>query len=217
MLRVNRIVKRICARGAGARASAERRRPIRSSIFRGSDACENAKISSKDGRSRDARLRWLLGRECGELRHDASYRSRPSRRPVRGRARVVSKRSHLRFPRLTFSGFFAAFDAGGFVALSARSALTKLHTPVPCMVSVAPTAYRAPSNAVLMDQKMGAISTGVGAFGRSCRAREMWRIAMTCRLRTRKRPAHIARGFLAPIGDFFFWRASSREFPEIFV
>jgi hypothetical protein len=90
------------------------------------------------------------------------------------------------------------------VALSARSALTKLHTPVPCMVSVAPTAYRAPSNAVLMDQKMGAISTGVGAFGRSCRAREMWRIAMTCRLRTRKRPAHIARGFLAPIGDFFF-------------
>ena len=30
-------VKRICARGAGARASAERRRPIRSSIFRGSD------------------------------------------------------------------------------------------------------------------------------------------------------------------------------------
>ena len=111
--------------------------------------------SSKDGRSRDARLRWLLGRECSELRHDASYRFRPTRRLARGRSRVVSKRSHLRDPRLTFSGFFAAFDVGFFVALSARPALMKLHTPVPCMVSVAPTAYRAPSNAVLMDQKMG--------------------------------------------------------------
>lgn len=30
----------------------------------------------------------------------------------------------------------------------------KLHTPVPCRESVAPTAYRAPSNAVLMDQKI---------------------------------------------------------------
>ena len=31
----------------------------------------------------------------------------------------------------------------------------KLHTPVPCSLSVAPTAYIAPSAAVLMVQKMG--------------------------------------------------------------
>jgi hypothetical protein len=60
---------------------------------------------------------------------------------------------------------------GVFPALSARSALMKLHTPVPRMVSVAPTAYRAPSNAVLMLQKIGAMLEGsVGAFGGSCRA-----------------------------------------------
>jgi hypothetical protein len=31
------------------------------------------------------------------------------------------------------------------------------HTPVPCMESVAPTAYRAPSTAVFMVQKIGMV------------------------------------------------------------
>ena len=44
--------------------------------------------SSKDGRSRDARLRRLLGHECGELRHDASYRSRLARRLTGTRSRA---------------------------------------------------------------------------------------------------------------------------------
>lgn len=44
---------------------------------------------------------------------------------------------------------------GGLFVFGARSALTKDHTPVPRSLSVAPTAYNAPSAAVFRVQKMG--------------------------------------------------------------
>ena len=57
-----------------------------------------------------------------------------------------------------FMGFLAALLAGLAVGLAlSRLILRPDHTPVPCMESVAPTAYRAPSNAVFMVQKIGMV------------------------------------------------------------
>lgn len=69
----------------------------------------------------------------------------------------------------SFAGSLVAFPFPGLaVAFPARSALTNDHTPVPRRVSVCPTAYRALSNAVLMDQKICAGRDGswVRASGR---------------------------------------------------
>eukprot|EP00740_Mantoniella_antarctica_P019430 CAMPEP_0198683276 /NCGR_PEP_ID=MMETSP1468-20131203/10303_1 /TAXON_ID=1461545 /ORGANISM="Mantoniella sp, Strain CCMP1436" /LENGTH=77 /DNA_ID=CAMNT_0044427099 /DNA_START=468 /DNA_END=702 /DNA_ORIENTATION=- len=57
-------------------------------------------------------------------------------------------------------GLLAVFDVGLTAALPARLALMKDQTPVPWRLSVAPTAYRDASNAVLMDQKIGMFTGG---------------------------------------------------------
>lgn len=64
---------------------------------------------------------------------------------------------YLPFPLRDTFALLDALVADLDTALDAalvRSALMKDHTPVPRIESVAPTAYRAPSNAVLMDQKI---------------------------------------------------------------
>ena len=79
-------------------------------------------------------------------------------------ARRLVSRAKLPGFYLAFTGNFAGFDffaallaglAVGFA--SSRLSLMPDHTPVPCMESVAPTAYRAPSNAVFMVQKIGMV------------------------------------------------------------
>ena len=79
-------------------------------------------------------------------------------------ARRLVSRAKLQGFYLAFTGNFAGFDffaallaglAVGFA--SSRLSLMPDHTPVPCMESVAPTAYRAPSNAVFMVQKIGMV------------------------------------------------------------
>jgi hypothetical protein len=50
--------------------------------------------------------------------------------------------------------FICAWDFGTF-PFTSLDILIPDHTPVPCMESVAPTAYAIPSAAVLMDQKIG--------------------------------------------------------------
>lgn len=79
-------------------------------------------------------------------------------------ARRLVSRAKLPGFYLAFTGnlagcdFFAALLAGLAVGLaSSRLSLMPDHTPVPCMESVAPTAYRAPSNAVFMVQKIGMV------------------------------------------------------------
>lgn len=79
-------------------------------------------------------------------------------------ARRLIPRAKLPGFYLPFTGnlagcdFFAALLAGLAVGFaSSRLSLMPDHTPVPCMESVAPTAYCAPSNAVLMVQKIGMV------------------------------------------------------------
>ena len=50
--------------------------------------------------------------------------------------------------------FICAWDFGVF-PFTSLDILIPDHTPVPCIESVAPTAYAIPSAAVLMDQKIG--------------------------------------------------------------
>jgi len=52
--------------------------------------------------------------------------------------------------------FICAWDFGTF-PFTSLDILIPDHTPVPCMESVAPTAYAIPSAAVLMDQKIGMV------------------------------------------------------------
>ena len=61
----------------------------------------------------------------------------------------------LPLPKLTLEEVVLLADLDAGLAVGAfLSALRKLHTPVPCRVLVCPTAYRAPSNAVFMVQKI---------------------------------------------------------------
>jgi len=100
----------------------------------------------------------------------ASVRRRRRPRGRQSKHRVTPGSVTLRyfFPP-SFAGLLVAFPFPGLaVAFPARSALTNDHTPVPRRVSVCPTAYRALSNAVLMDQKICAGRDGswVCASGR---------------------------------------------------
>ena len=62
--------------------------------------------------------------------------------------------------------FICAWDFGVFPFTTSLDILIPDHTPVPCMESVAPTAYAIPSAAVLMDQKIGIVlSVGYSVVG----------------------------------------------------
>ena len=61
----------------------------------------------------------------------------------------------VRKPRGLPDCFIRAWDSGTF-PFTSLDILIPDHTPVPCMESVAPTAYAIPSAAVLMDQKIAA-------------------------------------------------------------
>ena len=123
---------------------------------------------------------WASSRAFRDASRDArrsSSRSRlspppssPPRTSVEASRNARKRSVTLRyfFPP-SFAGLLVAFPFPGLaVAFPARSALTNDHTPVPRRVSVCPTAYRALSNAVLMDQKICAGRDGswVCASGR---------------------------------------------------